>query len=197
MENTRDIVLFKNKYLNELSRTHPLVPISIAIPVVVVMFYKSLQSELNGIEITLLLLTGALYWSLFEYALHRFIFHYESKNPFIKNTIYIAHGNHHDDPTDKYRSLMPPIPAIFYGVVVWAILRFFLSSETAMPIMIGFIISYQAYDYLHYSFHQVEIDNKLWRKIKAKHLAHHKKHDIYFGVSNHLWDYIFKTGKKR
>ena len=52
-------------------------------------------------------LLGVLLWTLLEYLIHRYIFHYEPKTGVGKRLHYIIHGVHHDYPNDGKRLVMP------------------------------------------------------------------------------------------
>ena len=56
-----------------------------------------------------LMVVGALGWSFTEYALHRYLFHFEARSERVRRWIFIIHGNHHADPNDPLRNLMPPV----------------------------------------------------------------------------------------
>ena len=51
-------------------------------------------------------------WTLTEYAVHRYLFHYPAQSEFGKRLVYLFHGIHHDQPDDATRLVMPPVPAI-------------------------------------------------------------------------------------
>jgi hypothetical protein len=68
--------LFKNPYLDMLTKTHPLVIWGLYIPVMGFMLshaYSNLSFSLTRVALTFL--GGMLFWSLFEYIAHRFLFH--------------------------------------------------------------------------------------------------------------------------
>ena len=55
-----------------------------------------------------LFLVGVLVWTLLEYIIHRYVFHYEPKSRLGKQFHFIVHGVHHDYPNDARRLVMPP-----------------------------------------------------------------------------------------
>lgn len=190
-ENAKQIILFENKFLDSLTKVHPIVPICVFAPIIAFLVYYSYTTlSLSPFATTLYFLLGVLFWTMIEYGLHRFAFHYEAKSEFIRRTIYLIHGNHHDDPTNKYRSLMPPVPALIYAAFFWSLYLLAFGFEISTPVIAGSLFGYQCYDYLHYSIHQTYFDNLLWKKLRKLHLIHHKKDNILFGVTSPLWDYI-------
>ena len=56
---------------------------------------------------------GVLSWTLIEYALHRFIFHYSARSEFGRKLVYAAHLSHHENPRATNRlfsSLLLSLP---------------------------------------------------------------------------------------
>src|SRR3954464_10931328 len=69
---------------------------------------------------------GVFSWTLLEYLLHRFVFHFEP-NPdsaLQKDSSFLIHGIHHDYPWDRDRLVMPPTVTAIIAVVVWFSFRF-------------------------------------------------------------------------
>ena len=48
------------------------------------------------------------FWTLTEYWLHRFVFHFEPEKGIGARLHWIIHGVHHDHPNDPLRLVMPP-----------------------------------------------------------------------------------------
>src|SRR5439155_8354763 len=114
--------MFESDFIEFFSRVHPAVPLLLYMPVVGYMLYVSLwHQKLSILAVAGLFLLGVLLWSLLEYLIHRYIFHYEPKTHLGKRLHYIIHGVHHDYPNDARRLVMPPsisIPLafLFYGL---------------------------------------------------------------------------------
>ena len=105
--------LFKNDFLEMLTKTHPLVIWGMYIPVIVYMLYYSGASlNYSTTRIVLMFLGGMFFWSFFEYIAHRYLFHMISESEKARRFIYTLHGNHHHYPRDKQRLFMPPIPSL-------------------------------------------------------------------------------------
>src|SRR5439155_2280332 len=68
--------MFESRLLDALSRVHPAVPLLIFAPVIVALaaWGFTLVSAPAGLA---LLLAGYAFWTLFEYWLHRLVFHFE------------------------------------------------------------------------------------------------------------------------
>src|SRR5919199_829376 len=64
---------------------------------------------------------GVLSWTLLEYLLHRWVFHFEP-NPdseLQRDASFLIHGIHHDYPWDRDRLVMPPTVTAVIAVVRW------------------------------------------------------------------------------
>ena len=105
--------LFKNNYLEYLTKTHPLVIWGLYLPILILLpIYAFNYIGFSGLNIFLLFLGGMFFWSLFEYLMHRFVFHYVAHTDRGKRINYVLHGNHHEYPRDKERLFMPAAPSL-------------------------------------------------------------------------------------
>jgi sterol desaturase/sphingolipid hydroxylase (fatty acid hydroxylase superfamily) len=186
------IPLFKNRFLESLTHIHPLTPLLVFLPVII---WCSYQSIINNTYLSsfLCFLGGILFWSFLEYTMHRFFFHYEAKTKIGQKMHFLFHGIHHDYPKDFTRLVMPlsvsiPLSLGFYFL-------FNLIFGNLGPIFFaGMMSGYLAYDYIHFSVHYFQSKNKLFQYLKRYHLWHHyQQPEKGFGVSNPLWDYIFRS----
>jgi sterol desaturase/sphingolipid hydroxylase (fatty acid hydroxylase superfamily) len=187
--------IFKNQYLEYLTKTHPLVIWGLYLPVIVLfLFYSSYKFQFSFLQITLLFLAGTFFWTFFEYMMHRFVFHWTSDNPRIQRIGYVMHGNHHEFPRDKQRLFMPPVPSLIIASVVFGIMYFFMQSYT-FSFFPGFIFGYLLYGSMHYAIHAWNPPFKWMKPIWRNHHLHHYKNDHQgFGVSTNFWDNVFGTG---
>ena len=88
--------LFRNQYLEYLTKTHPLVIWAIYAPVICLMIYYSYtQLNLDGVKISLVFFAGIFFWTLFEYLIHRYVFHFMARTNRATKFVYLIHGNHH------------------------------------------------------------------------------------------------------
>ena len=197
MKNYESIKVFDNSFLEKLTHVHPIVPLLFWTPVIGYWLYQGVAvSELAWKEIGALAFLGLFLWSLTEYILHRFIFHYPAKSNLGKRFIFLFHGLHHDDPNDPTRLVMPPAPAVFYVFLLYQFYNLLLPEQYMSTYMAFFMIGYLCYDYIHYATHHFKMNNTIGRYLKKWHLVHHHAHEAAkYGVSSPLWDYIFRTVK--
>lgn len=186
--------LFKNRYLEYLTKTHPLVIWSLYTPVFILMPYYAYDTlQFSGARITAIIFSGILFWSFFEYLMHRFVFHFVAESDRAKKIIYVMHGNHHEYPRDKQRLFMPPVPSLIISSTIFMVMNF-LMGNAAFCFFPGFIFGYLIYGSMHYAIHAWNPPFKwmkgLWRN---HHLHHYKQQERGFGVSSTLWDHVFGT----
>lgn len=193
--NDESVPMFKNKILDKFSRIHWFVPLIIFVPLVIYFLYISfVNTNLSILQIMLLYLVGCLAWSLIEYLLHRFVFHYPPKTEFGKRIHFMFHGVHHDYPQDSKRLVMVPSVSIPLALGFYFLFLFILGSQLINPFFSGLITGYLAYDMIHYGVHHFGFRNKFFLKLKQYHMKHHYLHpEKGFGVSSPIWDYVFKT----
>lgn len=191
--------LFKNRYLEYLTKTHPLVIWGIYIPLIVFMLYFSAaQIKLSTLQISFLFISGMVFWSLFEYTIHRFVFHFFAESERARKIVYVIHGNHHEYPRDKERLFMPPVPSLLLSSTVFSLMylvAFLLGfKEYVFSFFPGFVLGYLIYGTMHFAIHAWNPPFKwmkpLWRN---HHLHHYKNVELGFGVSSTLWDHVFGT----
>lgn len=194
------IRLFKSDFMEFFTHISPLVVIIIWLPVVVVMLI--LPSGAGSAPAAVLAggwVLGLLFWTLAEYLLHRFVFHFPPKTPRMERITFLFHGVHHAQPQCKTRLVMPPVVSIplaglFYGLF-WLVAGTLAGSPAWVnPLMAGFITGYLAYDLTHYATHHFPMRSGYARYIKRYHMMHHYKNpDGLYGVSSPVWDYVFRT----
>lgn len=136
---------------------------------------------------------GLLLWTLTEYVIHRWAFHYHPTSAIGKKIHFLVHGVHHDYPRDATRLVMPllvsiPLATAFYFLFKIVFLQFHLA------VFAGFMAGYIAYDSIHYATHHMKMEGSVGKFLKRYHLKHHynDEHTAY-GVSSPVWDYVFGT----
>jgi sterol desaturase/sphingolipid hydroxylase (fatty acid hydroxylase superfamily) len=191
--------LFKNQYLEYLTKTHPLVIWGIYVPIITFMlYYSNVVVKMDLMLVGVVFFVGMFFWTLFEYMIHRFAFHFIAENERALKIVYIIHGNHHEYPRDKERLFMPPVPSLILASFIFSCMYFIAQliglRENVFAFFPGFMLGYLMYGTMHYAIHAWNPPYKwmkpLWRN---HHLHHYKNEHLGFGVSTTLWDRVFGT----
>jgi len=185
--------MFKSSLLEALSKVPYYVPLVIYIPTILYFCYHSIRMN-NMFEFLAYILIGLLVWTLTEYILHRFIFHYYPSSELGKRIHFIFHGVHHDYPNDAKRLVMPPSASIPLAFVFYLLFKWMLPVQIVDGFFAGFLLGYLFYDITHYMLHHAQFKGGFWKKLKQQHMLHHyddatKK----YGVTSDLWDKVFRT----
>ena len=187
--------MFKSDFLEAFSKIHWTVPLFIYVPVIGYLFYLAIVDKIPALEIIGLIAAGLFIWTITEYLLHRFIFHFHTTSNFGKRITFMFHGVHHDYPNDTKRLVMPPSVSIPLATGFFFLFKVLVGDIFVAPFFIGFIAGYLFYDISHYAIHHFNMHSKFWLVIKNHHMIHHyQRPELGFGVSSPLWDLILKTG---
>jgi len=187
-EDEKSIRLFKSDFLEFFTHISPIIVLVVFLPLIGYLVWRAAQQNPDTWwNVLISFLIGLAIWPLAEYLLHRFLFHWQPKNPSLgtQRFLFLMHGVHHATPRDKTRLVMPPVvslpmAAIFY-LLFWLVAGKLLGAPNFV-------------DMTHYALHHFHINNAYFRKLRRHHMAHHfKDHTTRFGVSTWFWDNIFKT----
>lgn len=182
------------KYLSRVKPWHVLV---VWVPVVAYCLYRAVTNPALGIVgLVAAYLGGLLFWTLLEYTLHRWVFHFTppESSELLQDISFLTHGVHHDFPHDPDRLVMPPVLSIFLGVVIGYPFYWILGPSYFAPAFAGLVTGYLAYDMTHYAVHHLRQRTAFGIWLRKLHYLHHfKAPDQYYGVSSPLWDYVFGT----
>src|SRR5256886_9785240 len=169
--------MFDSVFMEFFSRVHPVVPWALYLPVVGYMLYVPLwRRHLSFVAVAALFLLGILLWTLIEYLIHRYVFHYEPKTRWGKQLHFVIHGVHHDYPNDARRLVMPPVISVPLAFLFFG-LFFLIFGSLAPAVFAGLVFGYLCYDMLHYATHHLAMKSGVWLWLKQYHLRHHFKDD--------------------
>ena len=185
--------IFSNPILETLTKTNLQIHIIWYLSIATTAFYLGrLFTEANIITTIILFVSGLLIWTLVEYIMHRFVFHFITKHKLVKRFHYIFHGIHHDHPRDERRTLMPPLPGLLFAILYLSIAWLFFGFESFFFIS-GLSIGYLIYSSLHHAIHIYKAP-KFLRFLWTHYLLHHyQQPERAFGVTTRLWDRLFNT----
>jgi sterol desaturase/sphingolipid hydroxylase (fatty acid hydroxylase superfamily) len=188
--------MFDSRVLDALSRVHPAVPILIFVPAIALMMAWAL-SQVGVLAAVLLAVAGYAMWTLFEYWLHRLVFHFEPEQGLGARMHWIIHGVHHDHPNDPLRLVMPPAVSVPLGAAVFGVLYLIFGSRYSPALGAGFFTGYLMYDLTHYYLHHFRPRGRLGRVLRERHMRHHFQDETRgFGISAPYWDDIFGTSSR-
>jgi len=191
--------LFSSSVLERMTRTHFLIPVIFYYAVAIVFMWVTWeQKTFPFMNAVWLLPAGWLLFTLVEYLIHRFLFHFHAVSEKELNFQYNIHGVHHEFPKDKKRLVMPPVISILLSAGFY-FLFVFLLGDMGMLLFAGFISGYSSYLIIHFAVHALKPPRNFLRFFWTHHSLHHyaSVHSA-FSVSMPLWDYLFGTlpGKK-
>lgn len=188
--------MFKNPVMELLSISGPKMMVTYHLIVISAVlgigFYKLLPDGYSVWQILGVFFGAIFVWSIAEYFMHRYLFHYVNDNKYVKGFHYAMHGYHHEQPNDTNRLFMPPVPASLFLLAFFGIF-YLIMGKFAWAFLPGFEFGYLMYSFTHYSIHTRKAPKgreKLWHN----HLIHHyKEPEKAFGVSSIMWDKVFHT----
>jgi len=190
--------LFEQDVIERVTTAHPTLVAIIYSAITVVFLFLSWRAGLPPATVAVRFALGALTWSLVEYLMHRFAFHFVPRTSVGVAMAYLSHGVHHAFPRDPHRLVMPLVVSLPIMTAI-CLVGFGLVGLPISPILAGFTVGYLAYDLIHHHLHHYEGDRHAGRVItwlRRYHFQHHfAAPDRQFGVSTPLWDFVFRTGR--
>ena len=185
--------MFQSRLLDRFTRVHPVVPVLIYAPVIVFMLVLAVDRD-GWWDTFGLVLVGYVVWTLFEYWLHRIVFHFEPEEGIGARVHWMIHGVHHDHPNDPLRLVMPPAASVPLAVVVVAGIWLAAGSVHGPAIAAGFLTGYIVYDEIHYALHHHNPSTRIGKRLRELHMRHHfQDEEKGFGISAPYWDMVFRT----
>jgi sterol desaturase/sphingolipid hydroxylase (fatty acid hydroxylase superfamily) len=177
------IRLFKSDFLEFFTHIHPTVVLIIWTPIMAIFLVIAIAGKPEGISLFYVpagFLAGLFTWTLSEYTLHRFVFHFRLRTPWQERLSFLFHSVHHAQ--------------LFYGFFYLALSVLLGIAHWIAPLFPGFVGGYLLYDMLHYSTHHFRFRWRAWQFLRRHHMAHHAQTPtMRFGVSSPLWDIVFGT----
>lgn len=192
-----EIRLFKNPILERLSKISPVTVLMVYLPLIILGVWRSFVSGIEAGTFAVLFISGFAFWTLFEYLMHRYVFHFTPRNEFQDRVSFLFHGVHHQYPNDKKRLVMPITLSLLIAVVL-LVLFALMFGTWAWAFFAGFALGYLAYDMTHYSIHHFKHPKAKWlKRLWKSHIDHHyRDSNKGYGVSSSFWDRVFGTLQK-
>ncbi|MFI5219486.1 MAG: sterol desaturase family protein [Bacteroidia bacterium] len=194
ISNTGTGTIFRNKFLEGLTRTRFSFPVILYFVIAaVILGYGLFFENVKPLKIIYLFPLGMISFTLFEYLTHRFVFHFHAETEKEKIIQYTIHGIHHEFPKDKDRLVMPPLVTIFIAVIFFFVFLLTM-KENAWFFYSGFVATYSVYLLIHFAVHRFHPPKNFFKILWKHHALHHyKSTDGYYSVSLPFWDYLFGT----
>lgn len=186
-------VMFKYPALEIFTKTSPILTLCTYVPVMVLLLMEG--NHLLGLSLSKVLVwyvSGFFSWTLIEYFMHRYLFHFVDERPWTKRFHYMVHGIHHDYPRDEERLFMPPLPGLIY-ISVFLGIFWVIFGEHAFYFLPGVMNGYLLYSFTHWSIHRFQPPKFLAPLWKHHNMHHYRYPEKAFGVSSMLWDRVFGT----
>jgi len=138
--------------------------------------------------VPLLISAGFLLWGLLEYLLHRWLLHGVLAAP------RREHAKHHSKPTALVSTPFFVVPTGAF--VIYGSLALLLPNAVAALITFGVYAGYNYFAVVHHLLHHrpEALERSRWFEAQLRlHEEHHRRPDMYFGISSALWDRLFGT----
>ncbi len=190
--NTGTRLLFRNKWLERLTRTHFLFPVILYYVLSLTMILLAIFKVKQGvISLAAFFVSGMIAFTLVEYLIHRFLFHFPATTPRQKQLQYLIHGVHHEFPKDKDRLVMPPVLSILLAILFYSLFRL-LFKDDVFAFFSGFSAGYSTYLLIHYSVHRFRPPRNFLKILWKHHALHHyRQEEGNYSVSLPVWDVVF------
>jgi hypothetical protein len=134
--------MFENPILDKLTSSHAAIPISMLVLFGIGFLYWGTQHTLlNNSQYIILVLAGIVSWTLFEYLMHKHLYHMLPTNKIRGWIQYNMHGIHHEYPKDKSRLAMPPLAIIVIAFMFLFVFRLIM-DDFAFGFAPGFLFGY-------------------------------------------------------
>jgi len=189
---SESIRIFKNDLFESLSKVQFYVPLIVFVPVITWLAYTAFADvHMSVLQFFGWVAAGLFIWTITEYIMHRWVFHFYPTSKIGKRIHFIFHGVHHDYPNDAKRLVMPPSASIPMALALYFLFLYILPAGTIYAFFTGFLIGYLIYDMTHYALHHANFKSAFWKKLKQHHMLHHYSDSTKgYGVSSAIWDKV-------
>ncbi|CAJ0577672.1 unnamed protein product, partial [Mesorhabditis spiculigera] len=177
------IRLFDSDFLERLTRTAWWVVPLVWMPLVVLFsalgiteLHQNHGAFVASVVWGVLFSIGVLTWTLVEYLLHRYVFHWHPDTSSQTQIVlhFLIHGLHHKTPMDGDRLVFPPTPALFIIIFFASIYVSILPWAAFCCFGAGKLCGYVMYDCTHYYLHHGS--PKPGSDMHYKKVYHHNHH---------------------
>jgi 4-hydroxysphinganine ceramide fatty acyl 2-hydroxylase len=192
--------------MNNMATTHPKLLLWFAsknplhvfiklIPIIAVLFYAISKTFTFTYLHFIHFVIGIVTWSIFEYAVHRWVYHINFKQKNIRWFLEAFHQYHHQY-LDKHHVLNAGWLLIYPLFIVFWALYFLCTNNVAATsfFCMGLLAYYFFYENVHYFIHYKKYKSGYMKFIQSYHLHHHyTAGNKNFGNTLSFWDLVFGT----
>jgi len=185
--------MFNHPLLEWFTTVRPATLPAVYVPLAAWMFWLGLRSGIPVGASIAWFVGGLLLWTLMEYIIHRFSFHFTPRGRFTATMAYLIHGVHHAYPEDHRRWVTPPVLSLPIATSLYVVFSF-VFGRYINGLGAGVAIGYTLYDLTHYIVHRGNVKSRVGKFLRSYHMQHHySKPERHYGVSSPFWDIVFRT----
>jgi dihydroceramide fatty acyl 2-hydroxylase len=176
--------------------SHPWMPLALFGPLAVLLSYLSDHfHHRTALDVGAWIVAGLFAWTLVEYGLHRFVFHWTELHEPWKTIASGMHMEHHAHTMQGDLIVAPPASCLILATLFYFLFALMTWSFSAAALIeSGLFVGFIAYEWVHYGAHRFLPKSALGKYLRKYHLQHHHKDpDRQFGVTTPIWDIVFRT----
>ncbi len=185
---------YQKRIIRTMYVTNPIWQYITFIPLMaLVAYFAIVYLEMPWWRLLIGLLASAAFWTFFEYAMHRYFFHANPNNSWMRKVLDSIHWAHHEYPNDKRMMLVNPLLGIPATALVYGLAYLFI-GQYAHPFIVGVMGIYLVYDWFHFASHNKNYNNAWFQLMKRHHLKHHYQDPTKnYAFTTTIWDKILDT----
>ncbi len=155
--------------------------------------------QVSASKVWALIFLGVGYWTFFEYAMHRYFYHWVPRRLGVRKLVEAFHVYHHRNPADRRVWNAGPLISFPLSFALFAVLSVLLwSVQLAALAMVGSVAAHTVYEWVHRQCHVRNHRGGVLGFLQRFHLHHHRRNArACFGVTNPFWDLAFGTADWR
>ena len=145
--------MFRWRWLDHLSRVHPVVPPLIFLPAIAILAVAACDAAVGGDVRDRRSPAATFSGPSASTGFTASMFHFEPEDGIGARLHWMMHGVHHDHPNDPLRLVMPPAVSVPLAALFLAVFVLVVGTPLAWAVGAGFLAGYLFYDMLHYALH--------------------------------------------
>ena len=142
--------MFDQAFLEWFTDVNPSVLPAIYVPTSIWVFWLGLRAGISVPVSIAWFVAGLATWTLMEYVIHRFSFHFAPRGRFGVMLAYLIHGVHHAYPEDHRRWVMPPVVSVPIALVLYFTFQLRASAGSSIRWRRALRSAISLYDLTHY-----------------------------------------------